>query len=524
MPYKILFLASVLYFLSPVCYSQQFNVSWSEEFKVADDYSDAVQLSNGNYLLLKFERLKYFKVQSDLTPDPSIMLVDSKMKVLKESQISIGEKNDFDRRLIRYGKNIFLLYKVLDGKTKTGYINAIKINEQTLLPTWRGQLGAFDADSQNDIADIKFSADSSKVLLFAEAPDRKKENKRFYICVLDTGLKKIWNRNVELPIGNRFSSVYEQDITNDGKVFVAMKHYDKEVKLSTLREDGNKTPSYAYKILVYSNALSSSKEINISIPNHFIEGTKLIYDKSGMVTVAGLYKKKPNGNIVGTFYTHFDSTAKELNDMQTVTFTPEILELVDKDGYGKSGGSDAGLNWRFKIRDIIMRRNGSVDLISEYYDLRAKTTVDRQFNSQETQLMWFYGDIINTNLDKTGKATFTRIPKDQSSTYYFDHLGYHATVVDDKLVLFYNDDEDNMTRDLSKSAQIYSGGKKAVFAAAIIDAKGNLTRRAIYSYRDEKLVVLPYYITRISDSKYSLLGTRASIVSSRTQFGVLEMK
>ena len=521
---KVFFLSSAFFILLPACYSQQFNVSWSDDFKVKDDYSDAVQLDNGNYLLLKFEKMKSFRFYSDMSIDPWIMLVDSKMNVLKENQISIGEKNDFDRKLIKYGKNIFLLFKVLDNSSKTGYMYAIKINEQTLLPKSRIQLGSFDAGSQNDFADLKFSTDSSKVLLFAEAPDRKKENKKFYICVLDTGMKKIWSRSVELPIGDRFASIYDQDVTNEGKVFVAVKHYDKEVSREAIREEGDKIPSYTYKLLVYSKDILSPKQISVNLSNHFIQGTKLIYGKNGVVTAAGLYKKKPNGNIVGTFYATLDSSATEINNTQMVGFTPEILELVDKDGLGKSGGSDPGIYPRFRIRHIITRSNGSVDLISEYYEFFTRTSYERGTNFSRTESKWTFGDIININLDKTGKAIFTRIPKYQENGSTYIHLGYYAAVVNDKLVLFYNDDEDNMSRDLSKAPEHYAGSRKSVLAAAIIDAKGNLSRQAVFSYRDENQVAQPFYMSRISDSKYLIMSARLGLFVSRTKFGVVEIK
>jgi hypothetical protein len=537
---SVLFAVSVLTLLN--CPAQQFNVSWGDDSKISDDYEDAVQLSNGNYLLLKQEKLKMFKVYNtnDLVPDPSIMLVGPDMKVIREAKLAVDEKNEVYHGLERYGNSIFLLYEVYDPGSKSTTLWAIRINEQTLGSASRQILGTYDSDNRMDQADInlKVSGDSSKILLFVEGPDRKKENKKYYISVLDNNLKKLWSRYIELPIGDRSASIYDQDITNEGKVFVAIKHYDREVTRETVREDGDKIPSYKYKLLVHGRE-GAAKEITFDLNNNFIQGTKLVYGKNGLITAAGFYKKKHNGNIAGAFYTVFDSTAKEVKNTQMATFSPELLALVDNDGYAKKDGSDPGLRPEFRINQIISRNNGTVDLISEYYEYwrseergtglprsayGSQTEMNMANSSSRTEHKWIYGDIVNINIDKDGKTIFTRVPKRQEGRNINMHLGYTPIVHNDKLIFFYNDDEDNMNRDPAKYPAHYAGGKKAVFAAAVIDAKGNLSRQPIYSYRDEKQVALPGRIARISDTKYLLTSARVALFSSRTRFGVLEIR
>ncbi len=139
---------------------------------------------------------------------------------------------------------------------------------------------------------------------------------------------------MELDINQRFVALYDQDITDDGKVYVALKHYDKEVTRERVRENGERiTPSYIYKLFVYSNATEKAKEISFNLDNHFIEGTKLIYDKKGTVTAAGLYKTKYNGRITGAFYAVFDPNTSEVKNPKMVHFPEELLTLVDKDNF-----------------------------------------------------------------------------------------------------------------------------------------------------------------------------------------------
>jgi hypothetical protein len=214
-----------------------------------------------------------------------------------------------------------------------------------------------------------------------------------------------------------------------------------------------------------------------------------------------------------------------------------MLTLVDKDNFGTDSEKDPGLYSNFRINHIVTRTNGSVDLIAEYYKMvvvtrtntRTGATGITMSTSSSTSYHAYYGDIINTNIDKDGKASFTRIPKNQKFVASSPHiarifLGYFPLVYNDKLVLLYNDDEDNIDRDLSKAPDDVMKLRQAVFAAATIDAKGNLNRQAIYSNKDDDYVALPRYTTRITETKFLLVSDLLKVFKRRSRFGILEMK
>ncbi|MEJ7625685.1 MAG: hypothetical protein WKF35_02390 [Ferruginibacter sp.] len=395
------------------------------------------------------------------------------------------------------------------------------MNEKTLDIESKTTLGSFESDNINDQATptYKLSSDSTKVLLLVEGPVRRKETEKFYIGVFNTSLKKLWSRQAELPIEQRYLDIYDVDVTNDGKVFIAIKHYEKEVNRESVREDGSKVPSYSYTMMVYADGTTKEKELKFDLNNQFIQGTKLIYNKNGTITVAGLYKRKHNGNINGAFYANFDGTSMNVKSPKMVEFPKEILTLVDKDNYGSDNEKDPGLYSNFRIRHS--RSNGSVDLISEYYKLEIVTTMSK--TSSSTSYHYYYGDIVNTNIDKDGKATFTRIPKNQKMINSTIFMGYFPMIYNDKLVILYNDDEDNIKRDLEKAPDDVRSFKKAVFAAATIDARGNLTRQSIYSHRDEDYVSVPVSTSRISDSKFLIVSDLTKLFKRRTRYGVLDM-
>ena len=506
--------------------AQKFNIAWGDNAKLKYDFDDAVPLANGQFIVLKLQSGARPLFGGSPAQQPILVLINKNLETVVEKDLPIKEKNASLKGFEKYGNNIFFVYEAYDREGKTTSVYALKVNEKTLITSGKTVLGTYSSDNRSDQAEpsYKLSSDSSKILLFVEGPDRKKENKKFFIGVFDTNLKSIWKKEIELPIGDRFISIYDQDISNDGKVFVAIKHYDKEVTRQSGREDGEKVPSYTYKLMVYDAANPKGKEITFNLNNQYIQGTKLAYNKNGTVTVAGLYKKKFNGRINGAFYAIIDGTTQVVKDPKMVPFTPEMITLIDKDNFASDKGSDPGLYSGFKIRHIMNRSNGSVDLISEYYRLDIVTNFNASTNITTTDYRYTYGDIVNTNISADGKAVFTRIPKNQKLTNSNIFLGYFPIIFGDKLVLLYNDDKDNVERDMERKPDDVVNFKRSIFLAATIDAKGNVSRQSIYSHLDEDYITVPTSLAKISDTKYLVVSDLLKLFKKRTRFGVMEIK
>ncbi len=506
--------------------AQKFNINWGDNAKLKYDFEDAVPLGNGQFIVLKLKTGARSLFGGQVEQQPILVLINKNMETVLEKELPIQENNASLKGFEKYGQNIFFLYEAYSKENRTTSVYALKVDEKTLNTSGKSTLGTYDSDNRFDQAEptYKLSTDSSKILLFVEGPDRRKENKKFFIAVFDTNLRPLWTKDIVLPIADRFISIYDQDISNDGKVFVAIKHYDKEVTRQSVREDGEKIPSYTYKLMQYEAANASGREITFNLNNQYIQGTKLSYGKNGLVTVAGLYKRKFNGNINGAFYATLEANATEVKDPKMVPFTPEMITLVDKDNFGSDKSSDPGLYPGFRIRHIMNRTNGSVDLVSEYYRLDVITTYNATTRTTTTSYRYTYGDIINTNIGADGKAVFTRIPKNQKFTNSNLFLGFYPIVYGDKLVLLYNDDKDNVERPLDKRPDDVVNFKRSIFLAATLDARGIVSRQSVYSHLDEEYITIPTSVAKISDTKYLVVSDLLKLFKKRTRFGVMEMK
>ena len=508
--------------------AQKFKVNWGDIARLKYEFVDAVPLGEGKFIVLKLKDGPKFSFGRPDDLQPILVLIDKNMETITEKEIEIEEKNASNRGFEKYGNNTYYIYEAYDRENKTTSYFALKVNEKTLDIEAKATLGTYSSASRYNQADLtyKISTDSSKILLFVEGSDSKKENKKFYIAVFESNLKLIWKKEIELPFGDRYVSIYDQDITNEGKVYVAIKHYDKEVSRETVRDDGEKIPSYTYKLLVYDANETKGKEISFELNNQFIQGTKLSYNKNGNITIAGLYKRKHNGNINGAFYAILDGNTTEVRDPKMVPFSPELITMVDNDKFGSDKESDPGLYPGFKIRYIKNRSNGSVDLICEYYRLQISTYQNNSSvsSSTSTTYSYTYGDIINTNISADGKAVFTRIPKNQKFNNTTIFLGFYAIVYGDKLILLYNDDEDNLERDIEIRPDDVVNFKRSTFMAATVDAKGNVKRESIYSHRDEEFITIPLSTAKISDTKYLIVSNLLKLTKKRKRFGVMEIK
>lgn len=523
---KSILLLFVVSTLSTTLLAQAFDVSWGDKAKLKYEFDDAVPIGGGKTIVLKLKTSGGGMFSGGAKITPILMLVNENTETLKENELAIDDKNAVLKGFEKYGKNVFFLYSAYDKESKTTTAYALKIDEKTLAASSKITLGTYESDNKGDQAEVtyKLSEDSSKVLLFVEGPERKKENKKFYVGVFDTDLKKVWAKEIELPILEKFVSIYSIDVTDDGKVFVAIKHFDKEVKRETVRENGEKIPSYVYKLLVYANGTAKEKEITFNTNNNFIQGTKLKYNKNGMVTIAGLYKQKHNGRINGAFYATFDGNTSEVKNPKMVPFDSELIRLVDKDGFGNKKEKDPGLSSHFSINQILARPNGSVDLISEYYEVVQVTSYNANTHSTTTYYKYYFGDIVNTNIDKDGKAIFTRVPKNQKFINTTLFMGYYPFIYKDKLVLLFNDDKDNIDRDLEKKPDDIMKFKNSVLAAATIDAKGGLSRQSVFSNDDEDYIAIPRNFARVSENTFLISSDLFKLFKRRTRFGIMKIK
>ena len=199
--------------------------------------------------------------------------------------------------------------------------------------------------------------------------------------------------------------------------------------------------------------------------------------------VFGMCADKYESNLNNYFISITDVATGNIIFKKIAPLPSNLIDDIAIDRQASVRESSYGLYNDFKLRDVLIRANGSVDYLFEFYQdvdhFGNVDDADARRSLQKTDCLC--GDIIDINITNTGKAIFTRIPKLQAAVDFSLASGFIATTYNNKLLLLYNDDADNLTKDLSRKPDVCSKFGKSSFTMAVIDEKGSLTRQTVFS-------------------------------------------
>jgi hypothetical protein len=133
------------------------------------------------------------------------------------------------------------------------------------------------------------------------------------------------------------------------------------------------------------------------------------------------------------------------------------------------------------------------------------------------------GSILDANV-KNDKVVYTRIPKYGVYPYTNGALSSRFTIFNNDLIFFYNDDKDNLKRELSEKPNALTNPKDAVLVAAIVKPDGSLTRQLVMDYEDNFTTSI-FSIQVINSSKILLsLEKFQGMGSQKSKFGVITIR
>lgn len=519
---KCLVVFSLLLFYTS--HAQKVKVSWSEESKKELQYGSLVQGNGLEMVKLCFETEG--GMFSHKTVTPILSRYDNALQEKGVRSFSVDQEGIKFDNLLSVKNNLFLFTNHYEKKEKTTTFYAQKIDNKTLNPVGRPvTLGVMEAISRHSQSTVEYelSKDSSKIMVFGLSPYSKKNNEKYYMAVYTSDMEKLWDNTVELPYLDKFIDVLDYIVTNDGSVGVILKHYDKEVKREDVREDGARVPAYKTKLLLYAKGDSKPKEFILNLQDKYVHTMELTADKANNLTLFGLYKNRYDGYVNGYFVAVIDQASMNVEVKKMEAFPVDMLTLVEKDKQGSDRDKDPGLSNHFTLADVVEREDGTTDYLLEYYKLVWRTR--KSGNFYYTYPDYYYGDVIDVHVKASAATAFVRLPKWQHTAETKLYSSFKAITSKNKLVLFYNDDRDNVERDLEKRPDDMVRFDKSVLAMATIDPRNNLTRSAVYDHRDMKLTTCINVSQRLSPSKIGLYALRGAGIFSaaKDMVGLLEV-
>ncbi len=490
------------------------------------------------------------------TLEPIVVKFSKRMERLEEKTLPELEKNTQFNSFINLAGKLYVFtstynkddkstsffYRVishqnLDWEGERVLLGTFGISKLSMSEHFRRNGGAFNlmpggnSSYNQQSADFILSEDSSKILMLTSAPAAQNENEKFSFAMFGNSMNKLWDKTVELPYQSKFIDLLSNFVTNDGKVGLVIKHYDKEVTKEKIRENGEYMPAYKTKLLVYDNSSAAPLEYMLNTGDKFLHSIDISADKNGSFNLFGLYQQTVGGNINGFFTV---SLSPQNKDLPVETFTPfstSLTDLVKADKQADKKDSHAGIGSEFGIKKILRQDDGSKHYLLEYYARDYSTSFNSNRaagQSMTSTTNWFiYGDIIDIKIASDKSSSVLRIPKNQISAEVMGASSFEATTYKDKVVLLYNDQDKNLEMDLTapapKSGMGSFGGK--VLIMTVLENNSSVKRSIIYDNSADKFTPSIRAGLWLDKNKMVLNAfTPQVVIATKTMPGILEIK
>ena len=531
-------LAPILILLfTQIANAQQTRITWGDLSKIELTFNSFVKGAGSDMIKLCLDEKKAgFFSKGKMTP--ILVRYDNKLQEKNVQEFKADEDGVILDKVLSFKGKLYMFTNRYDKDSKSTIYMCSPIDIVTLKASGKLiTLGSFEAVSKNNQSTVQYelSSDSSKLIMFGLSPFSKKENEKYYMGVYDENMTKLWDKTVELPYKDKYVTVLDDLVTNDGKVGVIIKHYDQEVNRESIKENGERVPAYKTKLLLYEKNAVKPFEYILNIDNKFVHNVQITDDKATTMNLFGLYKEKYNGHVNGFFTSSINLITHEIQTKKMMAFPQDLVELVKKDKQGSDKEKDPGFDDAFRFVQTIDRNDGSKDYLIEFRQkIYHEQTSNRGGGSggmsySTTTSWWEYknGDIIDISVKSDGKYVICRIPKMQDIEYTIKYNSFKALTYNDKLVVYYNDNDDNLDRDLAKKPETMTNPKKCVFMMATVDSKGNLNRTIVFNHKEVKLTVATNECFLLDEQHlgiYAIQPGGGFFSSSKDMVGILELK
>lgn len=390
-------------------------------------------------------------------------------------------------------------------------------------------LSAYENSNRIEPSDlsIDYSSDSTKILFTYEPDLKKKENKEVVIVAADSKMSVITNTTHNFQELEKKVRLNDASIDNEGKIYLSYNVYEKDYEKDYVKSDGNKIPGFVTSICI----VDGKKETNYSFASEgkFIHQSSIAYDENGKTCVIGLYKDAYNGRISGAFKAVINETKKVIGSPTVFAAIPQkILDKVDIDNMGKKDGKKAGLDNDFHIRySFSILPEGTIKFMSEFQEIIGST------GSVE---MW--GDVLITTFNQDNKATFSLVSKKQATVwqayggyrirrmYNFKFVAgsFEPIFFKNKLLIFYNDNEDNFSKDPAKQPDQMNNPDKSTLIMAEVLPNGEIKKKEVFSHRDYGGYITNMNFHYLKEGTYSIFALYYGFLKYGLKTGILTIK
>lgn len=334
------------------------------------------------------------------------------------------------------------------------------------------------------------NTEANKLLVVIRPNTKGKELEKFGFTMYDGTLKKMWNKNVQMPYADKAYLVNRYLVDRKGNI-----HMNAQIFIP---KSGSRSPGYYYEVFSYFHEEDEIKQYEINLGDDYISEIALEVSEDNLLVGSGFYSEKNGNRMKGVYYFQIDPESKKVAAIAKKDFSTAFLKEFMSER--KAEKNDAELS-NYEIRSIIARKGGGAAIVAEYYRLVVRTYTDQNGNTRTTYTHK-YNDIIVANVNKEGKMDWiAHIPKRQtaSSGGYFAPGFVGISVVEESngtIRILYNDNPKNYEAGADPSKpKALTNLKKAVLSMVTLSPDGKMKKdkviNTINKAQGEKSFLLP---------------------------------
>lgn len=368
------------------------------------------------------------------------------------------------------------------------YLMRINAQDGAKLDTPK-EIDHIDADKKSNRGSFDFvlSNDSSKILIMHNEPYEKYDNQKFSYRLIDSEGKSLWFAAFELPYRDKYFSLGNYKVDNDGKLFM-LANITKERS-----ERERKQPTYTYDLISYDYETKSLKETPISLREKYISDISFALVPGDKILIGGFYSNKSRDGLAGAFYVTIDENDQHVINSAATDFSTEFMA-----GFMSQRRAERDKElYNYKIDYLVTKSDGGIYMVAEQYFINV-VTVCQPRGGCTTTYYYNYNNIIVANFNADASLKWVRqIPKTQvTANDYGFYSSYSFNVKNEKLYFLYNDHPKNYTK--PKKYPRNGITKKMIAVLASIDKDGNLERNTLFTTNEEKVYTRPKISVRLS--------------------------
>lgn len=495
---KLLSLVFVALFYSQV-QAQDFTLSFSEPLKVSTSSSISTSGRIGD---------KLYVTKADSKKNVySLLIYDRTLKLEKEfifkqpncKGISncINKNFDYERTLF-FKDKILLFFDTYekDSKTRMLFCQQVSLDGQFI-----GNLTEIDrisAKKKSNSGNFKIEAseDSTKFVVIQNPPYEKKADEKFLFKVYNGNLENLSNSAITLPFKDKDVAIDDYYISNKGDIYMLLNIAIEKKKKAKGQDD-----EYYSLLCLNSSTDNSLADYRLQIPNRNIVDISIRVDnKNNTVLCSGFYSDIKSSakwafDLDGFFHLNVDVKSQKILSQSYKNISDDLVKQLNGQREDKEIKDTKGVRGTFKIRDQVIRSDGSSMIVAESRWVRAVERCRTSSNGVTictTNYYYYRNNIFVIAISSEGEVqAFYDIPKKQLSVN--DNGLYSSFMLiekDDRIFFIYNDNPKNMDPEMTtiRDVKLFKLPKSGILVATELLPDGRYTKQLLVSNKERKMV------------------------------------